>query len=360
MKRPAFILFFLIIVSLSVPAQGYYFDIGGSAGLTWINVNNASNGDGFAMGLGLKFGVGPFGNVPLYAAAEGNLNFDVGDKYNTLYFGPGLMFYPHYRLQFGASVGPTWELQYVSDMGIGWNVSVAADLGKRASKYGFLLGLKYYGARNQVEYKTFDLSYFFPQEVTEKVPMQTTFLSVFVKFTRRKKTPKQSGPEYEQEERREKSNEQSASSSGDSSAAQQKAPAQTQSRSNTGINAAISRVSQDLINELPEKTSVAVINVSSTNSNLSAHVADELEFQLVSSRKFTIVDRTALDTIRREQNFQMSGEVSDSSAVSIGQMLGANIVITGSITEIDKKQRLSLKALNVRTAEIVTMVREEF
>jgi hypothetical protein len=56
----------------------------------------------------------------------------------------------------------------------------------------------------------------------------------------------------------------------------------------------------------------------------------------------------------------MSGEVSDASAVSIGQMLGANIVLTGSISGVGASQRLSISALDVRTGEIVSMVREEF
>jgi hypothetical protein len=85
-----------------------------------------------------------------------------------------------------------------------------------------------------------------------------------------------------------------------------------------------------------------------------------LEFQLVASRKFSIVNRSALDAVRAEQNFQLSGDVSDESAVSIGQMLGASIVIIGNVTPVGANQRLSLSALDVRTAEIVTMAREDF
>jgi len=132
-------------------------------------------------------------------------------------------------------------------------------------------------------------------------------------------------------------------------------------RSNaTGIEGAVNRASKDLIAELPENSKIAVISISSNNKDVSALVVDELEFHLVSARRFTIVDRKTLDAIRVEQNFQMSGDVSDASAVSIGQMLGANIVITGSITETGTNQRLSIRALDVNTAQIVTMVRETF
>jgi TolB-like protein len=129
---------------------------------------------------------------------------------------------------------------------------------------------------------------------------------------------------------------------------------------NTGIEGAVNRASNDLVKDLPEKSTIAIINISSNDRELSSLVLDELEFQLVDAHKFTIVDRKTLDTIRTEQHFQMSGEVSDSSAVSIGEMLGANIVITGSITGSSSTQRLSIKALDVRTAQIVTMVRESF
>jgi len=127
-----------------------------------------------------------------------------------------------------------------------------------------------------------------------------------------------------------------------------------------GLDGAINRAGRDLINDLPNNSRIAVINISSNNENMSAMVVDELEFLLVSSRKFTIVDRSTLEAIRKEQNFQMSGDVSDASAVSIGNLLGANIVITGNITRTGTSQRLSIRALNVTTAQIVTMVRETF
>jgi len=41
-------------------------------------------------------------------------------------------------------------------------------------------------------------------------------------------------------------------------------------------------------------------------------------------------------------------------------MLGANIVITGNISGMGNTQRLTLKALEVKTAQIITMARESF
>jgi TolB-like protein len=52
----------------------------------------------------------------------------------------------------------------------------------------------------------------------------------------------------------------------------------------------------------------------------------------------------------------MTGEVDDNSILSIGHLLGAGVVITGSIAE--DGDRLRLKALDVRTAKIAAMSSE--
>jgi hypothetical protein len=129
----------------------------------------------------------------------------------------------------------------------------------------------------------------------------------------------------------------------------------------TGIEGAVNRACETLIYELPKGTTVAVLSVSSRDRNIATFVMDEIEFQLVDSKEFEMVDRKTLDSVRSEQDFQMSGEVSDDSAISIGNMLGANIVITGSVSGSGGDiQRLTIKALDVKTAKIVTMAREEF
>ena len=119
------------------------------------------------------------------------------------------------------------------------------------------------------------------------------------------------------------------------------------------------KLSSELAERLPRNSTIAVLSVFSTNRNTSEYIVGELEYNLVGSGRFRVVDRRRLDQIRNEQNFQMSGDVSDASAISIGNMLGASIVITGEITGSGLNQMLILKALDVRTAQIITMVREQ-
>jgi hypothetical protein len=123
---------------------------------------------------------------------------------------------------------------------------------------------------------------------------------------------------------------------------------------------ALQRVGQTLIERLPDNSTIAVLSILSPSRDISEYIVDELEYQLVNSSKFAIVDRRRLDQIRTEQNFQMSEDVDDNSAISIGNMLGASIVLTGNIGNIGTTQVLNVKALDVKTARIITMAREQF
>jgi TolB-like protein len=123
---------------------------------------------------------------------------------------------------------------------------------------------------------------------------------------------------------------------------------------------AIKIVCEDLINKLPRSSTIAVLSIGSQDRYTSEYVVDEIEYSLVNAARFTIVNRVQLNRIREEQNFQMSGDVSDDSAVSIGNMLGASIVLTGTITENGSTGRITIRALDVKTAQIVTMARGEY
>jgi len=128
----------------------------------------------------------------------------------------------------------------------------------------------------------------------------------------------------------------------------------------SSIEKAIETIVTQFKDKLPRPSTVAVLGVSSSDKDTAAFVIDELEYQLVNLNMFNMVDRNALEAIRNEQNFQMSGEVSDASAVTIGNMLGASIVITGSISGSGTTRRLTMRALDVATSQILAISREGF
>jgi hypothetical protein len=63
------------------------------------------------------------------------------------------------------------------------------------------------------------------------------------------------------------------------------------------------------------------------------------------------VERAQLDAVRRELGLQYSGDVDDASAVSLGKFLGAQAVITGSLTPLGGDNcRVRFTAIDVETA----------
>jgi TolB-like protein len=126
------------------------------------------------------------------------------------------------------------------------------------------------------------------------------------------------------------------------------------------IESAVNRAAEALIIDLPDGSTLAIISIASRDADMAEFVIEELAYLMVDTRKFKVVDRKSLDAIQAEQNFQYSGDVDDNSAVSIGKLLGASIVITGSISGSGSTRRLRAKALDVKTAEIVAMASERF
>lgn len=64
-------------------------------------------------------------------------------------------------------------------------------------------------------------------------------------------------------------------------------------------------------------------------------VSDILVNKLVESGRYTVIERSRIDAVLREQNFGASGRVDAATAAQIGQILGVDVVIIGSITQFD-------------------------
>jgi hypothetical protein len=107
-----------------------------------------------------------------------------------------------------------------------------------------------------------------------------------------------------------------------------------------------------LNSKLPNGNKLLVLNIKSEYPQLSDYIIDILIENIVNDGVFTIVDRQQLDEIRKELNFQTSGEVSDETAQSIGKMFGAQTIISGNIVKVGNFYRLGMRAISVETAEV--------
>jgi curli biogenesis system outer membrane secretion channel CsgG len=124
------------------------------------------------------------------------------------------------------------------------------------------------------------------------------------------------------------------------------------------------------------KVRVAVMNFENNSTwtwwgdNLGRAAADELTTQLVQTGTFTVVERTQLNAVLAEQNLGASGRVNASTAAKIGQLLGVQLILTGSITQFsiertsigfrglggsysNAESKLDVRLINTETGEIM-------
>jgi len=96
---------------------------------------------------------------------------------------------------------------------------------------------------------------------------------------------------------------------------------------------------------LPKGARVWIYNKTAGNS-ITAAVADNMTSDFI-KKGISVVDRQNIKLIEAEQKLQMSGYVSDSDFVSIGNATGANTIVVIDIIGTGSARRLQVRVLNV-------------
>ena len=107
--------------------------------------------------------------------------------------------------------------------------------------------------------------------------------------------------------------------------------------------------------DIPARLRIAIVGIVSPNPEEAAYYLNELTMQFVNSKNYTVVERSDIDAVFKEQDFQLSGYVDDDAIVSIGKFFGANVIIIGSISGTGSQKRLVIKAIDVLTSAILSM-----
>jgi curli biogenesis system outer membrane secretion channel CsgG len=108
---------------------------------------------------------------------------------------------------------------------------------------------------------------------------------------------------------------------------------------------------------------------------LGEAASDELTTQLVKAGEFSVIERQQIQAILAEQTLGMSGAIDAATAAKVGKLLGAQLVVVGSITQfsVDQKSagigrlgvsasvaqaesKIDARLVNVTTGEILVAV----
>jgi Curli production assembly/transport component CsgG len=102
---------------------------------------------------------------------------------------------------------------------------------------------------------------------------------------------------------------------------------------------------------------VAVVDISSETDKINEETRKGLVFfvenSFVNTGMVKVVDRNSIDKIFEENRFQSSSLTDEETAVEIGKLVGAEIIVTGSVTAVGSNFYLHLRMIDVKTAEVV-------
>jgi TolB-like protein len=113
----------------------------------------------------------------------------------------------------------------------------------------------------------------------------------------------------------------------------------------------------------PHKTNVAVINLKSSSGVTAGEaelISDRLRGELFNTGKVNVMERDQMTEILKEQGFQQSGACSNEACmVEIGQLLGVEQLVSGSLGKVGSMFLVNLRIIDVKTAKITKVVSKD-
>ncbi|CAK8718066.1 hypothetical protein KKHLCK_07230 [Candidatus Electrothrix laxa] len=125
------------------------------------------------------------------------------------------------------------------------------------------------------------------------------------------------------------------------------------------INALSAAMAEKIVRA--DRTSVAVVDFTDLEGNvtqLGRFIAEEFSTALAGAGKgFKVVDRTHLNSIVKENKLSVTGLIDPETARKLGQIIGVQALITGTLTPFGDTVRVAVKVLDTATAEIIDAIR---
>jgi hypothetical protein len=78
-----------------------------------------------------------------------------------------------------------------------------------------------------------------------------------------------------------------------------------------------------------------------------------MSHRFVANGAFTLVERAELEKLLSEQRFQASGAVDNETAVKLGKVVGAGVLLLGNIQKMGGKYNINARLVNAETGEII-------
>lgn len=123
------------------------------------------------------------------------------------------------------------------------------------------------------------------------------------------------------------------------------------------LDTSIQEIGKSLAVQMKERQAkkLAVVSFSDLNGYQSAlgdFIAEELITTLFNEGDFDIVERRELERVLSEQGSYTTGNFDKDTVAELEKLLGIDVLITGTITDLGDKIKINSRAISVETAKI--------
>ena len=103
-----------------------------------------------------------------------------------------------------------------------------------------------------------------------------------------------------------------------------------------------------------EKMRIAVLDFKADGvaETKAGNIAELLRIELVNSGSFTVIERTQMDQILKEQEFSQTGCVDKACAVKVGRLLSANKMLAGRVMMFGEELTITASIIDVEKGSI--------
>jgi len=111
---------------------------------------------------------------------------------------------------------------------------------------------------------------------------------------------------------------------------------------------------------LPNIAVLALTGDKTVSSEQLQFITGKFSAYLVESETFTVLDRSRMDDILKEQGFQQSGACNNSECrVQVGQLLGVDNLVAGSLVRFGNEYAFRIEYLDVSSGRIIKTIEFE-
>jgi TolB-like protein len=121
-----------------------------------------------------------------------------------------------------------------------------------------------------------------------------------------------------------------------------------------GLNEVAKQVTESI--PVGKTTTIAVMDFNDLSGNvtmLGRFVSEELITKLFQTKRFKVIERSLLEKALDELKFNTTDLVDTGNAKQLGKVVGAEAIVTGTITDLGRSVKVNARVITVESGEII-------